>query len=138
MKKKITKTAEDNPIPNHKIANGIHAIGGTGLRTLITKEQKLSQVSDQPKNIPIGIATTEAKIIPKNTLIKVLTVLVNNSPLAIKVHPALHTSIGLGIINLGQITKTSVIKNQANMINIGKTKGNNFFFKLKLFKLITT
>ena len=56
------------PIPNHKIENGIQAIGGIGLKILITKLHKSSKVLYHPSNTPKGIATTEARIKPPNTL----------------------------------------------------------------------
>ena len=95
---KITNTADDNPIPNHKIENGIHEIGGIGLRILIINELNLSKVSYHPRIIPKGMATTDARIIPENTFTSVLEVCINSFPLLIKVHPAVNTFIGLGKI----------------------------------------
>lgn len=94
----ITNTAEDNPIPNHKMENGIQEIGGIGLKILIIKELNLSKVSYHPRIIPNGIATTDARMIPENTLTKVLEVCIANFPLVIKFHPAVNTFIGLGKI----------------------------------------
>ena len=94
----ITNTAEDNPIPNHKMENGLHEIGGLGLKILIIKELNLSKVSYHPRIIPNGIATTDARIIPENTLTKVLEVCIASFPFDIKFHPAVKTFTGLGNI----------------------------------------
>ena len=94
----ITNTAEDNPIPNHKMENGIHEIGGIGLKILIINELNLSNVSYHPRMIPKGIATADASRIPENTLTNVLEVCMNSFPLTIKVHAAVNTFIGLGKI----------------------------------------
>ena len=93
---KITNTAEDNPIPNHKMENGIHEIGGIGLKILMIKELNLSKVSYHPRTIPNGIATTDARMIPENTFTKVLEVCMNSFPLLNKVQAAVNTFNGLG------------------------------------------
>ena len=95
---KITNTADDNPIPNHKMENGIHEIGGIGLKILMIKELNLSKVSYHPRIIPKGIATADARIIPENTFTRVLEVCINNFPLLIKVQAAVNTFKGLGKI----------------------------------------
>ena len=95
---KITNTAEDNPIPNQRMENGIHEIGGIGLKILMINELNLSKVSYHPRIIPKGIATTDARIIPENTFIRVLEVCIANFPLVNKVHAAVNTFTGLGKI----------------------------------------
>ena len=63
-------TAGAVPIPNQRIENGIHAIGGIGLKILMIKEHKRSNLLDQPNIIPNEIPTTAAKNKPRNTLYK--------------------------------------------------------------------
>ena len=76
----MINTAGTVPIPNHKIENGIHATGGIGLKTLITKVHKSSRVLYHPSKIPKGIATTDARIKPENTLNNVSIVFVRSFP----------------------------------------------------------
>ncbi len=56
---KIMNTAGPIPIPNHIIEKGIHAIGGIGLRTLMTNLHNVSNRSYQPNIMPNIIPTVD-------------------------------------------------------------------------------
>ena len=108
------------PIPNHNIENGIHAIGGIGLKILITKLHKSSKVLYHPSKIPNGIATIAARIKPPNTLNNEAIVFLRSLPDKIKFHAELQTSIGLGKIYGLTICNPSVIRYQKMIMTIGK------------------
>ena len=65
---KIINTAGPIPIPNHIIEKGIHAIGGIGLKILMTNLHNVSNRSYQPNSMPNVIPTVDASSIPNNTL----------------------------------------------------------------------
>ena len=118
-------TAGNVPIPNHKIENGIQATGGIGLKTLITKVHKSSNILYHPSNIPTGIATRDAIIKPANTLNKVSIVFVRSLPFSITTHAELTTSIGPGNIYEENKPIPLVIKYQKNIKIIGTINGTN-------------
>ena len=122
---KMMNIAGTVPIPNHKIENGIQAIGGIGLKILITKEHNSSKGLYQPSKIPAGIAKTEANNKPANTLNNVLTVIVKSLPFWITIQAEFTTSTGLGKIYAENRFNTQVIKYQIIIIIIGKTHGMN-------------
>ena len=74
------KTAGNIPIPNQRIENGIHATGGIGLNTLITKVAMSSRVLYHPRRIPKGMATTAAKIKPTDCNRTRKDVWIDNAP----------------------------------------------------------
>ena len=124
---KIMNTAGKVPIPNHKIENGIHATGGIGLKTLITKVHKSSRVLYHPSKIPHGIATTDAQIKPAKTLNKVSTVFVKSFPFSITTRAEFSTSSGPGRIYEENNPKPLVIKYQKKIKIIGMINGTNLF-----------
>ena len=65
---KIINTAGPIPIPNHIIEKGIHAIGGIGLKILITNLHNVSNRLKYPNIIPSAIPTVDANNMPNNTL----------------------------------------------------------------------
>jgi hypothetical protein len=123
----MINTAGTVPIPNHKIENGIQATGGIGLRILITKVHKSSKVLYHPRIIPKGIATTEAKIKPANTLNKVSIVFVRSFPFSMTVHAEFITSKGPGRIYEENNPNPLVIKYQNNIKITGRINGINLF-----------
>lgn len=123
----MINTAGNIPIPNQRIENGIHATGGIGLKTLMTKVAISSKVLYQPSKIPKGIATTDAKIKPPNTLYKVSNVFVRSFPDNIKFHADSQTVTGPGNIYGLIRCKPSVIRYQKMIKQIGKIKGINLF-----------
>jgi len=60
--------ADFNPIPNHKIASGIHARGGTGRSVSIAGVRNSLRKRDQPMTMPRGMATATAREKPQSTL----------------------------------------------------------------------
>jgi hypothetical protein len=66
--KNIIKAADFKPIPNHKIASGIHASGGMGRMVSITGVSISRKVLDHPVTIPQGMAVTTASRNPHITL----------------------------------------------------------------------
>ena len=107
--------------------NGIHATGGIGLKTLITKVQISSKVLYHPSKIPRGIATMDANIKPANTLNNVSIVFVNNLPFSITTHAELTTSSGPGKIYDENKPNALVIRYQKNIKTAGKISGMNLF-----------
>jgi len=88
----MMKIADPRPTPNHKIANGIQAMGGMGRRIPIIKPDKSSAILNQPMSIPSGMATRAATINPKNTRMRVLTVSVKRVPLVMRFSKACKTA----------------------------------------------
>ncbi len=99
-----------DPIPNHNIENGIHAIGGIGLNILTINVDILSNRLDHPSISPSVIPTTAARSRPTNTLYNVAIISVNNLPDTTNFMNALNTSIGPGNIYDGTIINTSQIR----------------------------
>lgn len=108
------------PIPNHKIENGIQAIGGIGLKILITKVHKSSKVLYHPSKIPKGIAIIAARAKPPNTLNNESIVFFKSFPETINSHADSQTVIGPGRIYGSTKPNPSVIKYQKMIITIGK------------------
>jgi hypothetical protein len=92
----IMKIADSRPTPNHKIANGIQAIGGIGLSMPINRLERSLTVLDQPITIPKGIPTSAETANPSITLNKVSEVSVISSPFIKSASKAFNTSDGLG------------------------------------------
>ena len=67
----IMKIADSRPTPNHKMANGIQAMGGIGRRIPIIRLEKSLTVLDHPIRIPKGMPTSAETVKPSTTLIKV-------------------------------------------------------------------
>ena len=88
---------------------------------------KSSKVLYHPSNIPAGIAITDAKIRPANTLNKVSIVLVKSFPFSMTVHAEFTTSIGPGNIYEENKPIPLVIKYQKKIKIIGTIKGINLF-----------
>ena len=115
------------PIPNHNILNGIHAIGGIGLNTLITILENLSSDLKLPSSIPNGIPTTDANPKPMNTLITVFIVSLNNLPLSMFVYADWNTSIGPGSLVVGINPKKFVKMYHTIIMIAGSISGIKYF-----------
>ena len=88
--------AGKSPMPNHRIARGIHEIGEIVLKTCIKGENVFPVLLYQPKTIPMGIAQKAASKNPENTLIRLATTLFNSNPVVASSIIALPTTIGPG------------------------------------------
>jgi len=66
--KKIIKAADLMPIPNHRMAMGIHAKGGIGLIISMMGLIMVRSLEDHPINTPRGIPTKQAILNPNATL----------------------------------------------------------------------
>ena len=74
--KKIIKAADLTPIPNQKMARGIQASGGIGLRISTIGFRIFLSVLDQPISIPIGTAKKIAIKNPQSTRCKLANICV--------------------------------------------------------------
>ena len=93
---KIMNTAGPTPIPNHIIEKGIHAIGGIGLKILITNLHNLSNSLNQPNIMPNVIPTTDASNIPNNTLYSVSKISLKSWPETTNLTNEFATSVSPG------------------------------------------
>ena len=122
-----------DPIPNHNIEKGIHAIGGIGLNILTINVDILSNLLDHPNISPNVIPTIAASSKPTSTLYNVAIISLNSLPESSNFTNALNTSIGPGNIYDGTIMNTShtmyqMIKSITGKIN--KSITDVLFFML--------
>jgi hypothetical protein len=92
----IMKMADSKPTPNHKMAKGIQAIGGIGLRIPINKLERSCAVLDHPIKIPRGMPTTAETSKPDITRNNVKEVSAISCPLIRRDLNDSKTSEGLG------------------------------------------
>jgi hypothetical protein len=77
----VKNTAGPCPIPNQRIAKGIHAIGGIGRKKLKNGKRKFREVRFSAIQKPKGIATMLASPKPIPTLIRLTVIFWKSSPL---------------------------------------------------------
>jgi hypothetical protein len=78
--KMMMKIFGNSPIPNHKIDNGIHAMGGIGLTISTIGSTNDLAFSDQPISNPKDTAIAEPIPNPKNTRNNDIWICFSNSP----------------------------------------------------------
>ncbi|MNC12503.1 hypothetical protein D3C75_602270 [compost metagenome] len=79
----IMYSLEASPIPNHRMASGIQAIGGMGFSTWIITSVRRSITLDQPTAIPSTTASTAAIRNPVITRCRLASTWVSKAPFSI-------------------------------------------------------
>src|SRR5512134_646128 len=125
---KMMKIAGGSLIPNHRIANGIHAIGDSERKKLTHGRSAARVDSERPTATPSGIANTVADTNPNDTRYSDAIVSSSNRPDEISSPNATATSSGDGTVPTGKAPAACAIHqipSKASPVRTGRTRRSN-------------